>query len=118
VLVVDDNVDAADLLAELLASRGYTTHVAHDGAAALRLAHDLAPDVALLDIGLPAMDGYELARRLRDLPSWRGVKLLALTGYGQNMDRARSREVGFDDHLIKPIDLATLEKALPPPRRD
>jgi signal transduction histidine kinase/DNA-binding response OmpR family regulator len=118
VLVVDDNVDAAVLLAELLASRGYTTHIAHDAPAALQLAHDLAPDVALLDIGLPAMDGYELARRLRDLPSWRSVKLLALTGYGQNMDRARSREVGFDDHLIKPIDLPTLEKFLPRSRRN
>jgi signal transduction histidine kinase/DNA-binding response OmpR family regulator len=114
VLVVDDNVDAATLLGDLLSSRGYRTHVAHDAAEVLRLAGDFVPDVALLDIGLPAMDGYELARRLRALPAWRHVKLLALTGYGQSTDRARSVDVGFDHHLVKPIDLATLERYLPP----
>jgi CheY-like chemotaxis protein len=113
VLVVDDNVDAATLLGDLLTSRGYRTCVAHDAAEVLRLAGDFVPDVALLDIGLPAMDGYELARRLRALPAWRHVKLLALTGYGQSTDRARSVDVGFDDHLVKPIDLATLERYLP-----
>jgi CheY-like chemotaxis protein/two-component sensor histidine kinase len=113
VLVVDDNVDAATLLGDLLSSRGYRTCVAHDPAEVLRLAGDFVPDVALLDIGLPAMDGYELARRLRALPAWRHVKLLALTGYGQSTDRARSVDVGFDHHLVKPIDLATLERYLP-----
>jgi signal transduction histidine kinase/DNA-binding response OmpR family regulator len=113
VLVVDDNVDAATLLGDLLSSRGYDAHVAHDAREALQLAADFVPDVALLDIGLPVMDGYELARRLRALPAWRGVKLLALTGYGQSADRARSIDVGFDHHLVKPIDLATLERYLP-----
>jgi len=115
VLVVDDNVDAATLLGDLLSSRGYRTQVAHDAAEVLRLACDFVPDVALLDIGLPVMDGYELARRLRALPAWRDVKLLALTGYGQSSDRARSVDVGFDHHLVKPIDLATLERYLPAP---
>jgi CheY-like chemotaxis protein len=115
VLVVDDNVDAATLLGDLLSSRGYRTQVAHDAAEVLQLARDFVPDVALLDIGLPAMDGYELARRLRALPAWRHVRLLALTGYGQSSDRARSVDVGFDHHLVKPIDLATLERYLPPP---
>jgi signal transduction histidine kinase/DNA-binding response OmpR family regulator len=114
VLVVDDNVDAATLLGDLLSARGYRTCVAHDAAEVLRLAGEYVPDVALLDIGLPAMDGYELARRLRALPAWRHVKLLALTGYGQSADRARSVDVGFDHHLVKPIDLATLERYLPP----
>ena len=113
VLVVDDNVDAATLLGDLLRARGYRTRVAHDAAEVLRLAGDFVPDVALLDIGLPAMDGYELARRLRALPAWRHVKLLALTGYGQSADRARSVDVGFDHHLVKPVDLATLERHLP-----
>ncbi|HEX8108556.1 MAG TPA: response regulator, partial [Kofleriaceae bacterium] len=114
VLVVDDNVDAATLLGDLLSARGYRTCIAHDAAEVLQLARDFVPDVALLDIGLPAMDGYELARRLRELPAWRHVRLLALTGYGQSTDRARSVDVGFDHHLVKPIDLATLERYLPP----
>jgi signal transduction histidine kinase/DNA-binding response OmpR family regulator len=113
VLVVDDNEDAAALLADLLAMRGYRTRIAHDAAEALRLASDFVPDVALVDIGLPAMDGYELARRLRALPSWRQVRMLALTGYGQSSDRTRSQEAGFDHHLVKPVDLGTLERLLP-----
>ena len=113
VLIVDDNVDAASLLADLLASRGYRAEVAHDAPEALELASEFVPDVAVLDIGLPAMDGYELARRLRELPSWRNVRMLALTGYGQSVDRARSRGAGFDQHMVKPVDLATLERFLP-----
>jgi signal transduction histidine kinase len=114
VLVVDDNEDAAALLGDLLLTRGYRVHIAHDAPEALQLAHRFVPDVALVDIGLPAMDGYELARRLRALPAWRNVKLHALTGYGQSADRARSQEAGFDQHLIKPIALSTLEALLPP----
>ncbi|HEY6039520.1 MAG TPA: response regulator, partial [Kofleriaceae bacterium] len=68
---------------------------------------------AILDLGLPVMDGYELARRLRALPSWAHVKLLALTGYGQDVDRVRSKDAGFAEHLVKPIDLETLERHLP-----
>jgi signal transduction histidine kinase/ActR/RegA family two-component response regulator len=108
VLVVDDNQDAADLLAELLRLRGCVVHVAHDSAEALQTANELVPDVALLDIGLPVMDGYELARRLRELPAWTGVRLVALTGYGADNDRARSSEAGFERHLVKPIDAGTV----------
>jgi len=113
VLVVDDNVDAASLLSDLLELRGYTTRVAHDAPQALALANDFIPDVALLDIGLPAMDGYELARRLRALPGWSNVRLLAVTGYGQSSDRQRSKEAGFDHHLVKPIDVESLQRLLP-----
>jgi signal transduction histidine kinase len=113
VLVVDDNVDAATLLADLLESHGYTARVAHDAPQVLELAHDFVPDVALLDIGLPAMDGYELAHRLRALPSWCNVRMMALTGYGQSSDHIRSKEAGFDHYLVKPISFATLESLLP-----
>jgi CheY-like chemotaxis protein len=112
VLVVDDNVDAAGLLADLLEHQGHTIRVAHDASEALALASTFVPDVALLDIGLPTMDGYELARRLRSLPAWRGARLIAVTGYGQASDRDRSKEAGFDHHLVKPIDLARLSALL------
>jgi len=116
VLIVDDNIDAAELLSDLLASRGYDTRVAHDAPQALALAQEFVPDVALLDIGLPAMDGYELARRLRAIPPWQGVRLFAVTGYGQLGDRERSKESGFDHHLVKPIDFAALQDLMPPAR--
>jgi CheY-like chemotaxis protein len=109
VLVVDDNVDAANLLE----SHGYMTRVAHDGPQVLEFAQNFVPDVALLDIGLPTMDGYELALRLRTLPSWRNVRMLAVTGYGQSSDRMRSEKAGFDHHLVKPISLAMLQNHLP-----
>ena len=105
VLIVDDNADAAELLAELLAAAGHETRVAHDGPAALRIAEELRPDVSLLDIGLPVMDGYELARRLRELPQLRAMYLVAVTGYGQESDRARAKASGFDAHLVKPVQV-------------
>ncbi|HEX3481936.1 MAG TPA: ATP-binding protein [Kofleriaceae bacterium] len=105
ILVVDDNEDAADLLASALEIMGYTARVAHDGPAALKLAAEFDPDLALLDIGLPVMDGYELARRLHDDPGLRRVPLVAVTGYGQPADRQRSEDAGFDAHLVKPIDI-------------
>jgi signal transduction histidine kinase/ActR/RegA family two-component response regulator len=108
ILLVDDNADAADLLADLLRIRGCVVHVARDSAEALQAATQLVPDVALLDIGLPVMDGYELARRLRELPDWSQVRLVALTGYGNENDRKRSSEAGFERHLVKPIDIATV----------
>jgi signal transduction histidine kinase len=114
VLVVDDNEDAAELMVELLESLGYRTRIAHDAPEVLEAACEFVPDIALVDIGLPTIDGYELARRLRALPSWRGVKMLALTGYGQDSDRERSRAAGFDQHLVKPIGLSTIERYLPP----
>jgi len=112
VLIVDDNEDAAMLLSEFLTLRGITTYVAHDGSRALAAAADFGGDVALLDIGLPGMDGFELARRLRALPGWSDAKLFALTGYGQESDRARAKDAGFDEHLIKPVNLDLLDRML------
>jgi PAS domain S-box-containing protein len=115
ILIVDDNPDAATLLADSLTARGHTTRVAHDGPAALRLADEFLPDVALLDIGLPVMDGYELAHRLRERPPLRHIRLIAVTGYGQADDRRRSREAGFDVHLVKPVQLKQLGALLDEP---
>jgi signal transduction histidine kinase/DNA-binding response OmpR family regulator len=105
ILVVDDNEDAADLLASALEVMGHTTRVAHDGPEALKAAAEFDPDLALLDIGLPVMDGYELARRLHDDPGLRRMPLVAVTGYGQPADRQRSEAAGFDAHLVKPVDI-------------
>jgi len=118
VLVVDDNQDAADALAEALLVTGHVAIAAYDGPSALEAAASARPEAAFLDIGLPVMDGYELARRMRDLlgPT---IKLVALTGYGQEHDRALSRAAGFDEHLVKPVDLehivGLLENLLPAP---
>jgi PAS domain S-box-containing protein len=105
VLVVDDNVDAAQMLRDVLLALGHQPAIAYDGAAALELARSFKPDVAVLDIGLPVMNGYELARQLREQLGSEKLRLIAVTGYGQETDRARAHEVGFDHHLIKPIDL-------------
>jgi signal transduction histidine kinase/DNA-binding response OmpR family regulator len=113
VLVVDDNRDAADLLAESLGELGHITKSAYDGVAALRLASDFAPQVALLDIGLPVMDGYELATKLR--AAHPEIRLVAITGYGQESDRRRSAEAGFHVHLVKPIRLQAVIAALDQP---
>jgi len=110
VLVVDDNVDAAEMLAELLRASGYAAAVAHDGPVALELARNSPPDIVLIDIGLPVMDGYELARRLRIMLN--RARLIAVTGYGQQGDRERSRNAGFDAHLVKPVSLDVLHAAL------
>ena len=104
VLVVDDNTDAAAMLGAFLELHGHTVLIAHDALAALTAAGEAVPDVALLDIGLPGMDGYELARRLREGDATRHVRLVALTGWGQDGDRARAREAGFDVHLTKPAE--------------
>ncbi|MCW5659718.1 MAG: PAS domain S-box protein [Burkholderiaceae bacterium] len=112
VLIVDDNRDAADSLAMLLRIEGHDVHVAADGADALAQARRLQPHVAVLDIGLPKMDGYELARRLRRLPGPHGLRLIAVTGYGQNDDLRASTEAGFEQHLVKPIDPAELSRII------
>ena len=112
VLLVDDNVDAAESLAMLLRLWGHEVAVAHDGPAALRAAEAQRPEVALLDIGLPGMDGYELARRLRSQPGLGRAVLVALTGWGQEEDRRRSQEAGFDHHLTKPVELSALQELL------
>jgi CheY-like chemotaxis protein/anti-sigma regulatory factor (Ser/Thr protein kinase) len=115
VLLVDDNVDAADLLALALRSEGHRVAVAHDGVQALTLAAELQPEVAVLDIGLPVMDGYELAARLGE--RHRRCRLIALSGYGQPSDQHRSSLAGFELHLIKPVDYATLIAAISRPQR-
>jgi signal transduction histidine kinase/CheY-like chemotaxis protein len=108
VLIVDDNVEAARMLATLLEALGHSTSVVGDGPSALAGAAAFRPEVALLDIGLPVMDGYELARRLRRMDGFVATRLVAITGYGQPSDRRKSREAGFDDHLVKPVNVDTL----------
>ena len=105
ILIVDDNRDSADMLATLLKFTGHETHTAHDGLAAVEAASMLDPDVFLLDIGLPILNGYEAARRIRGQQSQKNRPLLvALTGWGQDEDRRRSEEAGFHAHLVKPVD--------------
>ena len=112
ILVVDDNVDSAQGLARLLRRRGFVVEVAHDGPAALECAEAAPPSVILLDIGLPGMDGYEVARRIRASQVLHDIPLVALTGYGQEEDRARAKACGFDRHFVKPIDFGALVQVL------
>jgi len=112
ILVVDDNDDAAAMLKQALEELGYRVEVAHDGPTALRTAESFDPEIALLDIGLPVMDGYELAQRLRALKKSPPLHLVAVTGYGQDSDRKRSAEAGFELHLVKPVDLRNLERVV------
>ncbi len=112
ILVVDDNEDNAEMLAEALKAKGYQTRVAYDAPAALRLAEEFMPVIAFLDIGLPVMDGYELAGRLRALPGLHGMRLIALTGYGQESDRQKSKAAGFNHHLVKPVDFHAVQAAI------
>ena len=112
VLVVDDNRDAADSLAVLLDYLGYTVQVAHDGPGALQQAELFRPALVLLDIGMPEMDGFEVARRFRAQEKWNDLVIVALTGWGQEEDRQRSREAGFDHHLVKPTDIDALQGLL------
>jgi PAS domain S-box-containing protein len=107
VLVVDDNADSAESLAMILSLRGHEARTALDGQEALAVAREFRPEVVMLDIGLPGMDGYEVARRLR--ADYDGILLVALTGYGQDEDRRRSKEAGFDHHLVKPVDFEVLQ---------
>jgi CheY-like chemotaxis protein len=106
VLVVDDNEDAADLLAEVLRADGHEVEVAYHSADALARAASFRPEVALLDIGLPTMDGYALFRQLRTLPGLAAITAFAVTGYGQDHDRARSRAAGLAGHFVKPVNPA------------
>ncbi|MET0389346.1 MAG: response regulator, partial [Polyangiales bacterium] len=112
ILVVDDNEDSAAMLATVLATRGHVVRVAHDAPSALHVASGFQPEFAFLDIGLPVVDGYELAGQLRALPGLEHLRLAALTGYGQESDRLRSQQSGFQYHLVKPVDLTTIEAAL------
>lgn len=119
VLVVDDNEDAADSLAMLLTVRGDQVRIAYDGAEAVVAEQDFIPEVVLLDIGLPKMSGYDVARRIRSTRG-NGVLIIAITGWGQEEDRRRAREAGFDHHFTKPVDferlLDLIDRESPPPR--
>ena len=111
ILIVEDNADARDVLRVLLELEGHEVETAEEGQAALELARTKDPDIALVDIGLPGIDGYEVARRLRARDPRRPL-LIALTGYGQPEDRRRATEAGFDDVLVKPVDPAPLTALL------
>ena len=112
VLVVDDNADAANSLAMLLEIDGHEAQAVYTGQQALERLETLRPDVILLDIGLPEMNGYEVARRIRSVKGLERVQIVALTGYGQSEDKQRTRDAGFDDHLIKPVDFSSLQRLL------
>jgi CheY-like chemotaxis protein len=102
-LVVDDNRDAAESMSMLLQMWGHEVVFAYDGPSALETAEQWQPEAVFLDIGLPGMDGYEVAERLRELPHAKGAVLIAITGYGHDDDRRRSRRAGIDHHLVKPV---------------
>jgi len=112
VLVVDDNTDAAESLGVLLDIEGHAAHIAHTGAEALQVAQTRPLDVVFLDIGLPDMTGYDVAKRMRMLPSMQKTLLVALTGWGTQDDRQRTRDAGFDRHLTKPAELPAVEELL------
>jgi len=116
-LIVDDNRDAADSLGMLMKVMGNDTRVAYDGREALTTAAQFHPEVVLLDIGLPTMSGYEVARELRRRPGGSALLLIATTGWGQPSDKEQSRDAGFDHHLVKPVDPAALLKLLNRPGR-
>jgi CheY-like chemotaxis protein len=112
VLVVDDNIDAADSIAALLSLSGHEVQTAHDGHAALRIALSFRPEFVFLDLGMPGLDGFAVAQRLRSEPGFETVRLIAVTGYGTEEDRRRSLEAGFDQHYLKPVDPRFLESLL------
>jgi CheY-like chemotaxis protein/two-component sensor histidine kinase len=118
ILIVDDNEDGANSLSMLLGLDGHEVLTVYNGRQALERAAGFGPDVMLVDIGLPDMDGYEVARRIRASPDLRGVRLVAVTGYGQDADKEQARSAGFVEHLVKPIEFSALERVLAamPPR--
>jgi CheY-like chemotaxis protein len=112
ILVADDSQDGADSLAFLLRAAGHHVATAYDGRSAIRIAEEQRPDAVLLDIGMPEVSGYDVARAIRREAWGRSMRLIALTGWGQAEHRRRSIEVGFDDHLVKPVELDLLESVL------
>jgi len=112
VLVVDDNRDSATSMAIMLRLLGSEVRIAHDGIEAVELAEKFRPQVVLMDIGMPRLNGYEATRRIREQPWGSDMTIVALTGWGQTMDRAKSKDHGCDGHLVKPVELADLEKLL------
>jgi CheY-like chemotaxis protein len=111
-LVVDDNVDAAESLGAMLQCSGHDVRVVHGGRAALDAAREFVPEVMILDLGMPDMDGYSVAKAVRSDPTLTGTRLIALSGYGQPEDRRRTQEVGFDQHLVKPVENDVLAAAI------
>lgn len=117
VLVVDDNVGAARMLSLLIGRLGpYEVQTAHDANASIETARSFLPDIIFLDIGMPFMNGYEVARQLRACAEFDRALLVAVTGYGREEDRRNSREAGFDEHLVKPVDLESLKMVLNHPK--
>jgi CheY-like chemotaxis protein len=112
VLVIDDNRDAAASLAMVLTLMGNETRAAHDGPQGVELAEAFRPEVIVLDIGLPKLNGYDVCRQIRERPWARDVLIIAATGWGQEADRRRSKEAGFDHHLVKPVDVAELVRLM------
>ena len=112
VLIADDDTAAAEMLAAFVTANGGTAYLAHDGAMALRMGGDLQPDVILLDISMPGMNGYETCRQLRANPRSAGAYIVALTGWGQDQDKLIAMKSGFNAHLTKPADLELLAKLI------
>jgi CheY-like chemotaxis protein len=112
ILVVDDDEDLAHLLAKVLVTRNYEVRTARDSVTAMEAVAEFRPEVALIDIGLPTMDGYELARELRKLLPVGSCRLIALTGYSEEGEKEKARAAGFEEHLLKPVNLATLRRAI------
>lgn len=112
VLLVDDSVDAAEAMSMLLETLGHEIRVTHDGPSALAMVDDFAPDVVILDIGLPGMDGFEVARQMRTRAVTKAALLIALTGYGAESDKQKARDAGFDHHLVKPVSFTAIETVI------
>jgi DNA-binding response OmpR family regulator len=112
VLIVDDNHDAADMLGDFLTIVGHDVRVVYDGRDAIDALHEFGAQVVLIDIGLPVIDGWEIARRLREIHEPPRLCIIAVTGYGEDRDRQRSRSAGIDHHLVKPPDLVALESLM------
>ena len=112
VLVVDDNVDNAEIMAAILRESGHDVHVAFDGRTAVAEARRLRPEFLFLDLGLPGLDGFQVAETLRREPGMEAMRIIAVTAYAQESDRRRTREAGFDYHLVKPVDMDFVESLL------
>jgi len=112
VLVVDDKADSAEMLTLLLRLDGHDARAAFSGPETIKTVEDFAPDVVFLDLGLPVMDGYQVAQRLKEMPALEHTMLVALTGYGFNEDKERTRRAGFDHHIVKPADIDELQNLL------
>src|SRR4051812_8801179 len=112
ILVVDDSIDSAESMSLVLGIGGHEVRVEHNGPDALRTAAEYRPDVVLMDIGMPGMNGYEVARKMREAPQTREAALIAMTGYGRQADRDQSKAAGFNHHLVKPVDFETLHNLL------